>query len=97
MRDEAGTEVAQLQTYAQMVKYWDIAEDLPHRDVQIRSDTLQRYYPPDLQFNARKGRSEYIVVFKGNNPLPRPATITLSVAVGDAEPQVFTLPLPQKK
>jgi hypothetical protein len=97
VNDETGAEVAKLQTYTQMAKYWDIAEDLPPRDVQARSDALQRYYPMDAQFKARKGRSEYIVVFKGKNPLPRPATVALTVIL-NGEPQDFTFPLlPVKK
>jgi len=95
--DQSDTAVALLQTYDQMVRYWDIAEDLPARDRQIRSDALQRYYPSALSFTARKGRSEYVIVFKGKSPMPRPATVTVSVGLGDAQPQVFSFPLPPKE
>lgn len=95
-RDGTGTDVAPLQTLSQMKKYWDTPEDLANRDKVAKANTLIRWYPPEPQFTAPRDRSEYLVVFKGKNPIPRPATISLSVTLGDAEPQEFTFPLPPK-
>jgi hypothetical protein len=97
-KDESGTVVAPLQTYQQMVDYWnDPTDQLPQRVIIARSDTLQRWYPPGPSFEGKKGRTEYVVIFKGKSPIPRPATVTLSVALGDAAPQEFSFPLPPKE
>lgn len=97
VQDPAGKEVAPLQTLAQMTEYWSGAEDVAYRDQNARSNTLTRYYPASFYFTAKKGSSEYVVVFRGKNPLPRPASVMLSVAVGDAQPQQFNFPLPDMK
>jgi hypothetical protein len=95
---DAGNAVAPLKTYQQMTRYWtEDAGDIDYRDARTRSDVLTRWYPPDLQFTAKAGRSEFVVAFIGKNPLPRPASVTLSVALGDAPPQEFTFPLPPRK
>ena len=95
VQDANGTEVATLQSYQDMVSYWtDPTEQLPFRTIQARSDTLQRWYPPSLSFEANRGRVEYDVVFKGRNPIPRPATVTVDVSFGDSAPQEFSFPLP---
>ena len=97
VEDPTGKELARLQTFGQMTRYWSgQAESLPFRDKQVRSDILTRYYPPDLHFVARKGRAEYIVLFSGKNPLSRPAVISLSVTL-NGEPEQFTFALPDRK
>ena len=95
--DATGKDIAQLQTFKQMTDYWSAAEDLPYRDKDARATVLTRYYPPDLEFGAGKGRSEYLVILRGESPLPRPATVKLSVALNGGDPQVFTFPLPEGK
>jgi hypothetical protein len=98
VRDGTGAEVARLQSYQDMADYWnDPTDQLPFRTIQARSDTLQRWYVPSLSFQGNKGRTEYVVVFKGNNPIPRPATVTLSVGFGDEAPQELTFPLPPRE
>jgi hypothetical protein len=96
VEDPTGKKLARLQTLGQMTEYWTGPENIPNRDKQVRSDTLTRYYPPDLHFVVKKGRAEYIVVFTGKSPLPRPAVINLSVTL-NGEPQQFTFPLPYRK
>jgi len=97
VRDTAGNDAARLQSLSQMQEYWSFGEDVDDREARARMDTLTRYYSPALQFVQRRGRSEYIVVLLGKNPLPRPATAVLSVSLNGAEPQSFTFPLPALK
>jgi len=93
---EDGSEVARLQTLPQMIRYWQDEDEVPHRDVVARGNTLTRWYPPSPSFEAKQGRSEYIVVFKGKKPIPRPATVSLALTLGDGTSQEFTFSLPPK-
>jgi len=97
VNDEVGTPVAALWTRTQMHMYWDHMQDITDRDDRIRQDTLDRYYPPASDFNARRGRTEWILVLVGKNPVPRPATVQVSVSLNGAEAQMFSFPLPPVK
>jgi hypothetical protein len=92
VQDPDGKEVAMLLSRAQLTDYWNQDAQGLNRDNMALYDSLERYYIPDLPFTSQKGR--YIVVFKGTNPLPRPATVLFSVSASDGESQDFTFPLP---
>ena len=97
VQDAAGNEVARLQSLTQMQEYWRFGTDLPDREARARVDTLARYYAPSLEFVRNKGRPEYIVVLMGKKPLPRPASILVSVTLSGGDPQLFSFPLPDRK
>ena len=96
VRTPDGREVARFYSLPEVQKYWSDWGDQSDLNSRSRLDTLNRWYPSASQFQAGKGRSEYVVILVGKNPLPRPATVTLTVTLNGG-PQEFTFPLPDKK
>lgn len=93
---DSGDTVARMYTLKEMHTYWDGWGDNSDVTSRTRIEALERYYAPSDQFQAHKGRSEYVVVLMGKNPLPRPATVEFSVSINGV-PQPFKFPLPPLK
>jgi hypothetical protein len=92
-----GKSVARLYTKDELHAYWLARGKASDADMVKRLDTLDRFYPSQLSFSAPRGRSEYYVAMIGRRPLPRPARVLLSVALGNGDPQIFTFDLPPFK
>jgi hypothetical protein len=92
--DESGTMVGKLYTPQEMHRYWENTTDVSDHDARTRLETLDRYYAPSFSFDQRGGRFEEILIFVGKNPIPRPATVTVSVTINTDAPQILTFPLP---
>jgi hypothetical protein len=92
---ENGEIVARLYSLQDMRKYWRAWGDPSAQTSRTRLDTLERWYAPSSQFVAHKGRSEYVIVLVGKNPLPRPASATVSIALNGKVGGTFEFPLPK--
>jgi hypothetical protein len=97
VRSDSGDLVARMNDLPQMRDYWDNWGDRTDKTSRTRLDTLNRWCMPSSQFVAHKGRTEYVIVLMGKNPLPRPASVVVSVSLNAGDPQTFTFPLPPKK
>ena len=97
VRSESGDQVARLNDLPQMRDYWSNWGDRTDKTSRTRLDTLDRWCMPSTQFAAHKGRTEYVIVLIGKKPLPRPASVAVSVSLNGGDPQIFTFPLLPKK
>jgi hypothetical protein len=92
-----GKSIARLYSREELRSYWLARGKASDADMMKRLDTLDRFYPPQLTFNAPRGRTEYYVAMIGRRPLPRPAKAVLYVTLGSGASQTFTFDLPPFK
>ena len=92
-----GVDLARMYTKAQLRAYWLAHGRERDPDMVKRLDYLDRFYAPDLDFYAHKGRSQFYVVMIGKWSIPRPAKAMLTVSLGNGDPQQFEFDLPPLK
>jgi hypothetical protein len=97
VQDSAGNTVARLLDLNELRTYWSDWGDRTDKSSRDRLGMLERWCVPSLEFNAHGGRSQYVIVMMGKNPLPRPASVVVSVTLNNVEAGSFTFELPPKK
>jgi hypothetical protein len=87
-----GKEAARAYDLYSFIEFWDyntIRDDDNDSLRQRKITYIERSCIPSMQFNQRAGKNTLLVPFVGKNPIPRPATIYVQVAIGGGEPFIF--------
>jgi len=92
---EAGANLAELLDKQSLGEYWFTWDPREEPDSRRRSK-LERNALPGAHFQLSPGQHRYYLVFKGPNPIPRPATIRIQVSAEGLELVVFEDALPEK-
>jgi|GEM_PF-4629148 len=99
VKDASGEVVAKLCSKADVVKFWEkVMQSGGQSEVTKRKLVLDWYYPNDSTFTVKAGKHQYFIACQSDKEIERPATVELSVTVGEEPPQFFTFDLlPQEK
>jgi hypothetical protein len=94
VKSESGDIVAQLYSKEELRAFWKnyLASDDPF--LVKRLQTIDWYYAPSSDFQAKRGHKEYYVVCAGKGSVPRPAEAEIFITLDDGAPQSFYFPLP---
>ena len=88
-----GKEVATQRDIREMENYWYPIGGKTEVNIEKRISMLRRSYMRSNPYAAKAGKSSFIVVLIGKNPLPRPAKVEVQVMAAGLESASFSFDL----
>jgi len=71
--------------------FWEFAVNFETDNPKFQKKmlTLEKTCIPGFSFNQKAGKTEYYIPFVGKNPLPRPTSIYIQVALASGESATY--------
>lgn len=83
-----GSEAGKFYTATKLMDYWMLKDVYAEDDnpyANARQIAIQRSCIPSLEYMQNEGMHEYFLPLISSNPIPRPATISITITVDDAQ------------